>query len=173
MAIGQTLHGVLVLLLAGALGWAGVAKLGAAAEFQRALAVLLPAGARPVVRFGLPVVELTLAGALLAGFAPQAVAAAVAALLAVFMLAQYRLMRRGHVGGCGCFGHAPDGGGEVLRTALLLAAAVMAVPLAGPQTPSVLTGGGELLGQPTVVLGVVLTWSLGRAVAGFRVAGVR
>lgn len=171
MAFGSTLLGVLVLLLAGALGWAGLLKLGEAAVFRRALQALAPAGLRPMLRYGVPVVELSLAVALLSGFAPQAVTAATAALLGVFVLAQFELRRRGHVGGCGCFGDADDGV-EVGRTVLLLVAAVAAVLLAGPRTGSVLAGGALLLGQATVVLGVALTWRLGRAVAGFRTGGV-
>lgn len=174
MAVTHTLHGVLVLLLAGALGWAGAAKLGDAGQFRRALTALTPAANRPAIRLGIPAAELALAGLLLTGIAPREVALAVTVLFGGFALVQAELARRGHAGGCGCFGDAPaeSRAVEVSRTLLLLAAAVGAAVLAEPTTPGVLAGGVDVLGQATVALGVVLMWRLMWALGRPRIGGV-
>jgi hypothetical protein len=174
MAVTHTLHGVLVLLLAGALTWAGAAKLGDAGQFRRALTALTPAANRPTVRFGVPAAELVLAGLLLTGFAPRAVATSAAVLFGGFVLVQAVLAQRGHAGGCGCFGDAPaeSRAVEVSRTLMLLAAAVTAAVLADPVAPGVLAGGVNVLGQATVALGVVLMWRLMWAMTRLRVSGV-
>jgi uncharacterized membrane protein YphA (DoxX/SURF4 family) len=124
------------LVLAGVFGWAGVAKLGARRRTTRTFRALgLPAPAALAV--AVQVVELVLAVGLVV--APGWAAAGVLALLAAFSVFLARGIRAGVDVGCGCFGSAasePVSGVELLRNAVLAAAALVALATPAPEAPS-------------------------------------
>jgi uncharacterized membrane protein YphA (DoxX/SURF4 family) len=98
------------LVLAGVWAWAGVAKLGdpdRAVRAVRAYEVLPEALVKPFA-WGLPFVELALAGLLLVGLATRPAAWASVVLLGVFMAGTVSVWARGLQIDCGCFG----GGGK-------------------------------------------------------------
>ncbi|MGY1744059.1 MauE/DoxX family redox-associated membrane protein [Blastococcus sp. SYSU D00695] len=97
------------LLLGGVFVVAGVLKLPDPAAAERAVRAyrLLPEGLVDPVAFGLPVVEIAVGLALLAGVAVRAAAVASAVLLVVFVAAVASAWARGLQIDCGCFG---DGG---------------------------------------------------------------
>ncbi|MGY1713336.1 MauE/DoxX family redox-associated membrane protein [Geodermatophilus sp. SYSU D01106] len=99
------------LLLGGVLVVAGALKLPDPAEAVRAVRAyrLLPEGLVGPVAFGLPVVEVAVGLALLAGVFLRTAALAAAVLMAVFTAAVASAWARGLQIDCGCFG----GGGEV------------------------------------------------------------
>jgi uncharacterized membrane protein YphA (DoxX/SURF4 family) len=95
----------IVLLVAGAL------KLPDPAAAERAVRAyrLLPEGLVPAAAFGLPVIEIAVGLALLAGVFVRTAAVAGAVLLAVYIAAIASVWARGLSIDCGCFG----GGGQV------------------------------------------------------------
>lgn len=99
------------LLLGGVLVVAGLLKLPDPAEAVRAVRAyrLLPEVLVGPVAFGLPVVEVAVGLALLAGVFVQTAAVAAALLLAVFLVGVGSAWARGLQIDCGCFG----GGGQV------------------------------------------------------------
>jgi uncharacterized membrane protein YphA (DoxX/SURF4 family) len=99
------------LLLGGVLVVAGALKLPDPAAAERAVRAyrLLPEALVGPVAFGLPVVEIAVGLALLAGVAVRGAALASAALMAVFVAAVGSAWARGLQIDCGCFG----GGGQV------------------------------------------------------------
>jgi uncharacterized membrane protein YphA (DoxX/SURF4 family) len=99
------------LLLGGVLVVAGALKLPDPAEAVRAVRAyrLLPEALVGPVAFGLPVVEIAVGLALLAGVFVRTAALATAVLMAVFTAAVASAWARGLQIDCGCFG----GGGEV------------------------------------------------------------
>jgi uncharacterized membrane protein YphA (DoxX/SURF4 family) len=99
------------LVLGGVLVVAGVLKLPDPAAAERAVRAyrLLPEGLVGPVAFGLPVVEIAVGLALLAGVFVRTAALATAALLAVYIAAVGSAWARGLQIDCGCFG----GGGQV------------------------------------------------------------
>lgn len=120
------------LLLAGVLLWAGVAKLRRPDEVRASFVQLgIPS---PVTSARLvPVVEIAVAVALVARPADGAVAAL--ALLAAFTALLVSVVRSGREVSCGCFGAGrtePVSSADVVRNALLLVAALVA--LGGPRT---------------------------------------
>ncbi len=124
------------LLLGGVFVLAGVLKLPDPAAAVRAVRAyqLLPEGLVAPVAFGLPVLEIAVGLALLAGIFVRAAALASAVLLGVFLVGVGSAWARGLQIDCGCFG----GGGQVQAgataypvevardTALLLAALALA-----------------------------------------------
>jgi hypothetical protein len=144
------------LLLAGTLAWAGALKVADPAPFRVTLRSLVGARAARRLAFAVPLVELGLAGLLVAGVAPAP--ALVLALLALFTAALWRL---GSVStACHCFG-ATEGGDGRLRNALLAAGAAFLVV----QPAGALWGveAGELAGAATVAAGLACVWQLGTA----------
>ncbi|WP_336029082.1 MauE/DoxX family redox-associated membrane protein [Geodermatophilus sp. FMUSA9-8] len=99
------------LLLGGVLVVAGALKLPDPAEAVRAVRAyrLLPEALVGPVAFGLPVVEVAVGLALLAGVFVRTAALAASVLMAVFTAAVASAWARGLQIDCGCFG----GGGEV------------------------------------------------------------
>jgi uncharacterized membrane protein YphA (DoxX/SURF4 family) len=99
------------LLLGGVLVVAGLLKMPDPAAAVRAVRAyrLLPEGLVGPVAFGLPVVEIAVGLALLAGVYVRTAAIAAAVLLAVFLAAVGSAWARGLQIDCGCFG----GGGQV------------------------------------------------------------
>jgi uncharacterized membrane protein YphA (DoxX/SURF4 family) len=99
------------LLLGGVLVVAGALKLPDPAEAARAVRAyqLLPEGLAGPVAFGLPVVEIAVGLALLAGVFVRAAALATAVLLVAFLVGIVSAWARGLQIDCGCFG----GGGQV------------------------------------------------------------
>ena len=99
------------LLLGGVLVVAGALKLPDPAAAERAVRAyrLLPEALVGPVAFGLPVVEIAVGLALLAGVFERSAAIAAAVLMAVFVAAVGSAWARGLQIDCGCFG----GGGQV------------------------------------------------------------
>jgi uncharacterized membrane protein YphA (DoxX/SURF4 family) len=99
------------LVLGGVWVVAGALKLPDPAAAERAVRAyrLLPEGLVGPVAFGLPVVEIAVGLALLAGVFVRTAALATAALLAVYIAAIGSAWARGLPIDCGCFG----GGGQV------------------------------------------------------------
>jgi hypothetical protein len=120
-------------------GFAGCAKLIRPAPFRAALDRLAPTAAVPLLAWAVPLLELLVAILLLAGGGLAVVGSAGALLLLlVFSVALAMGRRTGRAGGCGCFGRADHDGAELVRNALLGAAAAVlvsraaGVPLGGP-----------------------------------------
>jgi uncharacterized membrane protein YphA (DoxX/SURF4 family) len=121
------------LILAVVLLWAGGAKLGDLGASVRAVNAyqLMPYEMARVIGAALPFVEVALGLLLLAGLATRVVAAATAALMAVFIAGIVSAWARGLNIDCGCFGGGgelaagvePSYGGEVARDVALLAIA--------------------------------------------------
>lgn len=99
------------LVLGGVLAVAGAAKVADPAASVRAVAAyqILPPSAAEIVGYGLPFLELALAGLLLVGYATRLAAIAAAGLLVVFLAGVGSAWARGLAIDCGCFG----GGGPV------------------------------------------------------------
>jgi uncharacterized membrane protein YphA (DoxX/SURF4 family) len=97
-------------VLAGVWAWAGVAKLGDPDGGVRAVRAyeILPETLVKPFAWGLPFVELALAGLLLVGLATRPAAWASVVLLGVFMAGTVAAWWRGLQIDCGCFG----GGGQ-------------------------------------------------------------
>ena len=121
-------------VLAMVLAWAGLAKAIRPRAWDQALGgYALPGGVQRVARWGVPAVELVVAGALVFGPSRPAAAAATA-LLAVFTAAIVRARRRlGRRLPCGCFGgrRTRDARAVLARNVSLLLLA-LAVAMAGP-----------------------------------------
>jgi hypothetical protein len=114
-------------LLALTFAWAGAAKLGRQAETAAGFGEL-GLGRPGALARAVPLVELTLAVALLA--APAGGAAAALVLLACFSAVLVRALRRGLEVRCACFGRAsgpPLSAAELVRNGLLAALAVLAL----------------------------------------------
>ena len=116
-------------LLGGVLVVAGALKLPDPAAALRAVRAyrLLPEGLVGPVAFGLPVVEIAVGLALLAGVFVRTAALAAAALMVVFLAAVGSAWARGLQIDCGCFGNGGEVAAgqtayplEVLRDAALL-----------------------------------------------------
>lgn len=121
---------------------AGVAKLARRQATSRAFTALGLASPR-VLAIGVPVLELTLAVALVV--VPSWAGVVSLAVLAGFTTFVVSALRRGDGVGCGCFGSAqpqPMGGPEVLRNAFLAILATLAATSSGPQLPSQAAVGG-------------------------------
>jgi uncharacterized membrane protein YphA (DoxX/SURF4 family) len=104
------------ILLATALGVAGLSKVGDLAGAGRTVALyqVVPASSAQLVAGALLSVEIALAVLLLAGLATRATAAATAVLMAVYVAAIVSVWARGLSIDCGCFG----GGGAVTAGAV-------------------------------------------------------
>jgi uncharacterized membrane protein YphA (DoxX/SURF4 family) len=150
------------LLLAVTFAAAAIAKLRAPQPFVATLTALVSArAARPLAR-AVPVLELALAAALVAGLAPRLMALVSLVLLGVFSLALGRLRQDPGLPSCNCFGAGGDPGGGLVRNALLAVAAlvVLVAPLDGPLWS---LSASELAGGATVAVGAACCWLLARA----------
>ena len=143
------------LLLGGVFVVAGALKLPDPAAAVRAVRAyrLLPEGLVAPVAFGLPVVEIAVGLALLAGVFVRTAAIAAAVLVLVFLAAVGSAWARGLQIDCGCFG----GGGQVAadRTAypteVLRDGALLLVALALARWPRARRAlGGRLLPEETL-----------------------
>jgi uncharacterized membrane protein YphA (DoxX/SURF4 family) len=141
-------------VLAGLFAWAGVAKLGARRRTTRTFRALgLPSPSALAV--AVPVVELGLAVALLV--APRAGAAGALVVLVAFTAFLARAVARGTDVGCGCFGSASAervSAVDLLRNALLAAAAVVALGAPAPDLPgtAAVVATGAAVGIAALVL---------------------
>ena len=117
---------IAAVVLAVVFGWAAVAKAARPAVTRGAFAGLgLPAPA--LLALGVPLVEVMVAGALLAR--PAIGGAFALALLAAFTLVVIRSVSAGSSSGCGCFGSRrvePVGPSDVVRNGLLAGLAAIA-----------------------------------------------
>jgi uncharacterized membrane protein YphA (DoxX/SURF4 family) len=125
------------LLLAAALGWAGLVKLADLTAAGRVVALyrIVPDDSAQLVGGVLPFVEVALALLLAAGLATRAAAAGAAAMLVAYIAAIVSVWARGLSIDCGCFG----GGGtlsggaargyalDIARDLVLLGAAVLLI----------------------------------------------
>jgi peroxiredoxin len=137
------------LLLAAVFAIAAVAKLGRRAETESTLGAFgVGLGSRRPLAIALPLVELTIAAALLpAASAPYAGVAAFG-LLAVFTVAVARVLRRGEQVDCNCFGSlgaSRISGWTLARNlALLIPAGIVAVAGWSDPGPSAIAWIGDL-----------------------------
>ena len=146
-AAGPWLTTAARVVLGGVFVVAGVLKLpdpAAAIRAVRAYRLLSEAFVGPVA-FGLPVVEIAVGLALVAGVFVRTAALATAVLLAVFLLAVGSAWARGLQIDCGCFGNGGEVGAgqtaypfEVIRDAALL---LVALALARPPRSRPALGG--------------------------------
>lgn len=99
------------LVLAGVFGYSGLHKLLRPADSVVAVEAyrILPEALVDPVAYGQPIIELSLAGLLLAGLGTRIVSGATGLLLVVFIAAVASAWARGLTIDCGCFG----GGGAV------------------------------------------------------------
>lgn len=123
------------LVVAGVFLWAAVPKLLDPAGFAEDVSNyrLLPGGAVGPVAAVVPVLELVVALALVAGIEAKGAALVAAAMLAVFTAAMGQAMARGIDIDCGCFGSASTtevGWGPIVRNVglLLLCGLVLVAP---------------------------------------------
>jgi len=156
-----------ILVLAVTFAAAAVAKLRDREPFVATLRALVPARAAAPLSRVVPVLELVLAGALIAGVLPRLVALLVLAALAGFSLALVRLRAASaatagrSVIPCNCFGAAGDGDPTtaLVRNGLLAALAVAAAlwPVDGALWT---LSASALAGAATVALGALCAWQL-------------
>jgi hypothetical protein len=142
------------LVLAATFVWAAVAKLTDRARTAAGFAALGVPRAATAARV-VPAVELVLAVAL--ALVPAPAAALAGALLVGFTIVLARAIARGVRVGCGCFGSSRRdqvSPADLVRNALLLAAAVVATGSSGPRWPALAAVG--LVAVSTVVAVVVL-----------------
>lgn len=124
------------LVVAGVFLWAGVPKLLDPAGFAQDISNynLLPDAVVGYVAAIVPVVEIVVALALVAGVEAKGAAVVAGAMLAVFAAAMGQAMARGIDLSCGCFGNAAEatvGWGSIARNAGLIAACALVV--VGPE----------------------------------------
>jgi uncharacterized membrane protein YphA (DoxX/SURF4 family) len=131
--VGPWLATAARLLIGGVLVVAGLLKLPDPAAAERAVRAyrLLPEGVVPAAAFGLPVLEIAVGLALLAGVFVRSAAVVSAVLLAVYIAAIGSVWARGLSIDCGCFGGGgrvaagrTDYSGEIARDAALLVVAL-------------------------------------------------
>jgi uncharacterized membrane protein YphA (DoxX/SURF4 family) len=154
-----------MLVLAATFAVAAVAKLRAPAAFAASLETLAGSRAARPLALAVPAGELALAGALLAGVAPRAVAALALALLAAFTWALLR-MRAAGAAPCNCFGAraAGDPSDGLARNAALGALALVLV-IAPTSAPGWSYPVSDVVAAATVAIGVCCAWQLARALA--------
>lgn len=156
-----------ILVLAVTFAAAAVHKLRDRQPFVATLDALVPGRAARPLAYAVPVGELLLAGALVAGVLPRLVALLCIAALAVFSLALLRLRDAGRgraVIPCNCFGAAGDGDPAtgLVRNGLLMGLAMAA--LVWPvDAPLWTLPAADLAGAATVALGLLCCWQLGAA----------
>jgi hypothetical protein len=142
------------LVLAATFVWAAVTKLTDRARTAAGFAALGVPRAATAARV-VPAIELVLAAALALAPAPAAVLAG--ALLVAFTIVLARAIAQGVRVGCGCFGSSRRehvSPADLVRNALLLAAAVVATGASGPTWPALAAVG--LVAVATIVVVVVL-----------------
>jgi len=163
----------LMLVLATTFVLAAVAKLRDRVPFEQVLvAVVGHTAARPLT-FAVPVGELALAAALIAGVQPRAVALLALAVLVAFSWALVRLRAQPRKASCNCFGSgASDPAAGLVRNAALsaLAGALVLAPHGGAAWSHPLA---ELVAATTVALGAACAWRLAGALAPVRRAESR
>jgi uncharacterized membrane protein YphA (DoxX/SURF4 family) len=116
--------------LAGVLVWAAVPKLLDPATFATDIANyrLVPESWAGPIAVMLPVLELVIGGAILAGLEARGAAIIAAVMLVVFSVAMGQAMARGIDLECGCFGSASEsevGWTSIVRNVLLVALAAV------------------------------------------------
>ncbi|MFD0362137.1 MauE/DoxX family redox-associated membrane protein [Nocardia sp. GCM10030253] len=126
----------------------------------------------PVVAWGLPVLEVVIAVAVLPPWTAVAAAVLAAVALAVFTAAIVRLLVRGKRPACSCFGSlsdAPIGAWTVARNGVLTALAVLVClgSLVYPQVPGGLPADNAVGLVVVAVLAALLVWMFGE-VRGLR-----
>ncbi|MGH2841921.1 MAG: MauE/DoxX family redox-associated membrane protein [Solirubrobacteraceae bacterium] len=159
-----------MLVLATTFVLAALAKLRDRAAFEQVIAVIAGRAAARPLAFAVPVAELGLAGALLAGPQPRAVALLALAVLVAFSWALVRLRAQPEIPSCNCFGSsAGDPGRGLVRNAALgvLAVALVIAPHAGaPWTYAP----ADVVAAATVALGAACAWHLAGALVPVRQA---
>lgn len=155
----------LCLLLATALLAAGLSKARDPRAWRSTLRTLTGERAGVALMLAVPVVEVGLAAALVAGAgAGGRVPAATAAVLLAVFTAALEVLKRRRVP-CHCFGAGGDGGHALGQLRNLGLAAAALVLVARPAGPLWAVGATELAGAATVALGVACAWLLAAALA--------
>ena len=162
-----------MLVLATTFVLAAVAKLRDRVPFEQILATV--AGRRPAraLAYAVPVAELALAAALIAGVQPRAVALLTLAVLVAFSWALVRLRAQPRIASCNCFGSSTgDPSAGLVRNAALgvLALALVIAPHGDTAWSYPLA---DLLAAATVALGAACAWHLAGVLAPVRRADSR
>lgn len=156
-----------MLVLATTFVFAAIAKLRDRAPFEQVLgAVAGETAARPLA-FAVPVSELALAAALIAGVQPRAIALLTLAVLVTFSWALVRLRAQPRIPSCSCFGSgASDPADGLVRNAALgaLAVALVIAPHGAVWSRPL----AEVVAAATVALGAACAWHLAGALAPLR-----
>jgi uncharacterized membrane protein YphA (DoxX/SURF4 family) len=163
----------LMLVLATTFVLAAIAKLRDRVSFERVLVAVVGRSAARPLSFAVPVGELALAAALIAGVRPRAVALLTLAVLVAFSWALMRLRGRPRQAPCNCFGsNASDPAAGLVRNAALGALAVVLV-LAPHGGAAWSHPPAELVAAATLALGAACAWHLAGALAPVRRADRR
>ena len=161
-----------MLVLATTFVLAAIAKLRDRVAFEQVLVAVAGRTAARPLSFAVPVGELALAAALIAGVAPRAVALLALAVLVAFSWALVRLRSQPRTASCNCFGsNASDPAAGLVRNAVLgaLAVALVLAPHGAAWSHPL----AELVAAATVALGAACAWHLAGALAPVRRADIR
>ena len=161
-----------MLVLATTFVLAAVAKLRERVPFEQVLATV--AGRRPAraLAYAVPVAELTLAAALIAGVQPRAVALLTLAVLVALSWALVRLRAQPRIASCNCFGSSTgDPSAGLVRNAALgvLALALVIAPHGAAWSHPL----ADSLAAATVALGTACAWHLAGVLVPVRRADSR
>ncbi len=157
-----------LLVLATTFALAAIAKLRERAAFERVLVALAGRTAAAPLAIAVPVGELALAAALLAGVQPRAIALLSLAVLVALSRALVRMRAHPRIPSCNCFGSSTsDPAGGLARNAALgaLAVALILAPHSGPAWSYRLE---DVAAAATVALGAACAWHLATALAPVR-----
>ncbi len=156
------------LVLGAVFGLSAFGKQADRAGTRKAVAEFaVPADWVGAVAWGLPLLEATLAVALLPSVTAPWAGLAALLLLGVFTAAVARLLYRGQRPACSCLGAVSDkpiGAGTVVRNGALMMIAVAVIwgSLARPRVPQALPGGYAFGLAALAVVGAVLFWLAGQ-----------
>lgn len=165
---GKSVGLISTLLLAAVFGAASFTKLNGQLAFRVVLRQLLPGPVVPVAAIAIPLIEATVAVALLSGVDPPVMASIAFGLLAIFTAALIRMRALGIGLDCGCFGESKEAASPtsgILRNAVLMALAVL-VALTGATSATLLDSGAQdVILSTTIVVGVITIWAIVTALA--------
>ena len=154
-----TMLAVIVLLLAAVFALAAASKMRSRAAFEEVLRKLAPARLVEPLTLIIPALELLLAAFLLSGVALRWAALMAFLMLIVFTFFLTR-MRRSGLQGCACFGedsNSATAAAGIVRNLVLMLGATVVVAKPESVRPWQADFSG-LLGQGTVVIGVLCLW---------------
>lgn len=157
----MTFASVGVLVLAGTLLTAALAKRRAPTQFRSILRDLVPGPMVQPLAVAVPAAEALVAALLIAGVAATQSAVAALVLLLAFSIALARMWQLGITQDCGCFGeasHASTPASGLLRNTALAACAVASI--VWPPSAAWFSDIPSLLVHTVSVAGVIGVWTL-------------